>query len=143
VVVGDGERRRALEEQARDLGIAEGVLFLGWRRDLERIYADLDLAVLTSANEGSPVSLIEAMAAGVAVVGPRVGGVPDVIDDGTTGVIVPPGDAAAVAGTIVRLLADVELRQKMGAAARERALRRYGADRLVADIAALYRGAAC
>jgi glycosyltransferase involved in cell wall biosynthesis len=143
VVVGDGERRRALEEQARDLGIAEGVLFLGWRRDLERIYADLDLAVLTSANEGSPVSLIEAMAAGVAGVGPRVGGVPDVIDDGTTGVIVPPGDAAAVAGTIVRLLADVELRQKMGAAARERALRRYGADRLVADIAALYRGAAC
>jgi glycosyltransferase involved in cell wall biosynthesis len=143
LVVGDGERRHALEGMARELGITDRVLFLGWRRDLERIYADLDVAVLTSANEGSPVSLIEAMASGVPVVGPRVGGVPDVIDDGVSGIVVPPGDAAPVAEAIVRLLGDVELRRKMGAAARERALRLYGADRLVADITALYRGAGC
>jgi glycosyltransferase involved in cell wall biosynthesis len=143
LVVGDGERRHVLEHLARELGIADRVLFLGWRRDLERIYADLDVAVLTSANEGSPVSLIEAMASGVPVVGPRVGGVPDVIDDGTTGMIAPPGDADAVAARILRLLGDVELRRKMGAAARERALRSYGADRLVADVAALYRVAGC
>lgn len=143
LVVGDGERRQALEGMARALGIADRVLFLGWRRDLERIYAELDVAVLTSANEGSPVSLIEAMASGVPVVGPRVGGIPDVIDDGVTGLIVPPGDAGPVAEAISRLLDDAELRRKMGAAARERALRLYGADRLVGDIAALYRGAGC
>ena len=143
LVVGDGERRRALESLALELGIADRVLFLGWRRDLQRIYADMDVAVLTSANEGSPVSLIEAMASAVPVVGPRVGGVPDVIDDGATGLIVPPGDAGPVAEAILRLLDDVELRRKMGAAARDRAQRLYGADRLVADIVALYRGAGC
>jgi len=143
LLVGDGERRRALEGIARELGIADRVLFLGWRRDLDRIYADLDVAVLTSANEGSPVSLIEAMASGVPVVGPRVGGVPDVIDDATTGFVVAPGDAGAVAGAVLRLLADAELRRKMGAAARERALRLYGTERLIVDIAALYREAGC
>ena len=143
LVVGDGERRAALEGIARELGIADHVRFLGWRRDLDRIYADLDVAVLTSANEGSPVSLIEAMASGVPVVGPRVGGVPDVIDHGTTGFIVSPGDAAPVAAAVLRLLDDAELRRKMSAAARERALRLYGAERLVADIAALYREAGC
>jgi len=143
LVVGDGERRPELERIARELGLADRVRFLGWRRDLERIYADLDVAVLTSANEGSPVSLIEAMAAAVSVVGPRVGGVPDVVDDGTTGVLVPPGDAAPVAEAIVWLIGDVERRRKMGAAARERALRLYAADRLIADVAALYRDAGC
>jgi glycosyltransferase involved in cell wall biosynthesis len=141
LVVGDGERRDALERKARELGLGDRVRFLGWRRDLERVYADLDVAVLTSANEGSPVSLIEAMASGVPVVGPRVGGVPDVIDDGTTGLLVPPADAAPVAEAILRLLGDPELRRKMGAAARERALRLYAAERLIADVAALYRGA--
>jgi glycosyltransferase involved in cell wall biosynthesis len=142
LVVGDGERRKPLEQIARELGIGNRVLFLGWRRDLDRIYADLDVAVLTSANEGSPVSLIEAMASGVPVVGPRVGGVPDVIDDGATGFVVSPGAAGPVAAAVLRLLDDVELRRKMGAAARERALRLYGAERLVADIDALYREAA-
>ena len=143
LVVGDGERRHMLERLAADLGISDRVLFLGWRRDLERIYTDLDVAVLTSANEGSPVSLIEAMASGVPVIGPRVGGVPDVIDDGATGLVVPPDDASSTADAIVRLLGDLELRRKMGAAARERALRLYAADRLVSDVAALYREAGC
>jgi glycosyltransferase involved in cell wall biosynthesis len=143
LVVGDGERRHTLERLAADLGIGDRVLFLGWRRDLERIYTDLDVAVLTSANEGSPVSLIEAMASGVPVIGPRVGGVPDVIDDGATGIIVPPDDASSTADAIMRLLGDLEVRRKMGAAARERALRLYAADRLVSDVAALYREAGC
>jgi glycosyltransferase involved in cell wall biosynthesis len=143
LVIGDGECRKALEARVRALHVQDRVIFLGWRRDLDRVYADLDVAVLTSDNEGSPVSLIEAMASGVPVVGPCVGGVPDVIDAGTTGIVIPPGDAAAVADAIVRLLEDPELRRKMGAAARERALRLYGTDRLVRDIVALYHGAPC
>jgi len=143
LIVGDGECRGILESRVDALGLQDRVSFLGWRRDLERIYADLDVAVLTSDNEGSPVSLIEAMASGVAVVGPSVGGVPDVIDAGTTGILVPAGDAAAFADAIATLLTDPERRRKMGAAARERALRLYGVDRLVGDIVALYEGARC
>ena len=79
VVVGDGELREALERQAKELGLSEHVRFLGWRRDLDAIYADLDCLVLSSDNEGTPVSVIEALAAGVPVVATAVGGVPDLI----------------------------------------------------------------
>jgi glycosyltransferase involved in cell wall biosynthesis len=138
LVVGDGERRAELETLASTLGVAARVHFLGWRRDLERVYADLDVAVLCSDNEGSPVSLIEAMAAGVAVVATRVGGVPDVVDDGITGLLVAPGDVPALARAIVSLLVDPERRRRMGAAGRERVAETYGADRLVADMDRLY-----
>ena len=79
VVVGDGERRSELEALSGSLGIGEKVVFLGWRRDLDRVYADLDIVALTSQNEGSPVSLIEAMTSECAVVSTRFGGVPDLI----------------------------------------------------------------
>ncbi|HLJ55010.1 MAG TPA: glycosyltransferase, partial [Chthonomonadaceae bacterium] len=84
-VVGDGELRSALEETARSLGVADAVHFTGFRTDLPRVYADLDLVVLSSVNEGLPVSIIEAMACGRVVVSTEVGGVPDLISDGETG----------------------------------------------------------
>lgn len=138
VIVGDGERRPALEARAAADGLRGRVHFLGWRADLPRIYADLDVVVLCSRNEGSPVALIEAMAAGRPVVATRVGGVPDVVTDGETGLLVPQDDPPALAQAIARVLDDGELARRLGAAGRPRAVERFGAARLVRDIDALY-----
>jgi glycosyltransferase involved in cell wall biosynthesis len=115
------------------------VRFLGWRADLARLYADLDVVVLTSKNEGSPVALIEAMAAGRPVVSTRAGGVEDVVTDGETGVIVPIGDASAVARAVVDLIEDPDRAARLGAAARASVVGRFGSGRLVGDIDALYQ----
>jgi glycosyltransferase involved in cell wall biosynthesis len=138
LLVGDGEGRPALERLAAGPGLADRVRFLGWRRDLDRIYADLDVVVLTSRNEGSPVALIEAMAAGRAVVATGVGGVRDFVADGVTGCVVRPGDAEAVAAGIADLLEHAERRQTLGKAGREHVLPRFGVERLLADIDRLY-----
>ena len=138
LVVGDGERRAALEALAAELGLGTSVHFLGWRRDLERVYADATVVALTSRNEGSPTSLIEAMAAGRPVVATRVGGVPDLVEDGVTGRLVPPDDAGALATALVTLLRDPERRRTLGMAARERVFPAFTAARLVADVDALY-----
>ncbi len=138
VVIGDGERRAELQAIAARDGLAERCRFLGWRADLDRVHADLDVCVLTSRNEGSPVALIEAMAAGVAVVSTAVGGVPDLIEDGTHGLLAPVDDAAAIAAATLALLRDPHRRRTLGAAGRERALARHGAARLVADVDRLY-----
>ncbi len=140
LIVGDGEDRSRLEGLAAELGLGDRVRFLGWRRDLARVYADLDVVVLTSASEGSPVSLIEGMAAGRAIVATRVGGVPDLVEDGVTGALVPPEAPAALAAAVTRLLADPERRRALGKAGREHVLPRFGAERLVADIDRLYTG---
>jgi glycosyltransferase involved in cell wall biosynthesis len=139
LVVGDGERRAELEALAAGLGLSARVRFLGWRADLDRLYADLDVVVLTSKNEGSPVALIEAMAAGRPVVSTRAGGVEDVVTDGETGLLVPVGDAAAVARAILALLDDPARAARLGTAARASAVARFGSGRLVGDIDALYR----
>jgi glycosyltransferase involved in cell wall biosynthesis/SAM-dependent methyltransferase len=135
VVVGDGDSAPALRAR-RD----EGVVFLGWRRDIASILADADLALLTSRNEGTPVALVEAAAAAVPAVATRVGGVPSVVEDGVTGVLVPAGDAAAVAAAVVSLLRDAARRRAMGDAARRRAAERWSDARLLADLRALYAG---
>jgi glycosyltransferase involved in cell wall biosynthesis len=137
LVVGDGELRPRLEAQARELGIADVVSFLGYRRDLPAIATASDVAVLTSANEGTPVSLIEAAAVGRPAVATDVGGVAEVVTP-ETGLLVPSNDAEAFAAALVGLASDPELRARLGAGARERALRRYSASRLVADIEGLY-----
>jgi glycosyltransferase involved in cell wall biosynthesis len=138
LIVGDGECRQALEARVDALGLREAVRFLGWRADLDRLYADLDVVVLTSRNEGSPVALIEAMAAGVPVVSTAVGGVPDVVAHGTSGLLAPVDDAAAVAEHTVTLLRDRARALTMGGAGRSRVVATYSADRLVADIERLY-----
>jgi glycosyltransferase involved in cell wall biosynthesis len=139
LIVGDGERRGALEAMARELGVGDRVRFLGWRADLDRLYADLDVVVLTSKNEGSPVALIEAMAAGRPVVSTRAGGVEDVVADGVTGRVVPVGDAGAIARAVVGLLDDPEEAARLGEAARASVVARFGSQRLVDDIDALYQ----
>ena len=138
VVVGDGERRAELIDLAERTGLRGRCVFLGWRADLDRIHADLDVVLLTSRNEGSPVALIEAMAAGCAVVATAVGGVPDLVTDGVHGRLAAMDDAAGIAAATVALLRDPARRRALGAAGRERALARHGAARLVAEIDRLY-----
>lgn len=138
LLVGDGERRQELEEMVKRGSLANYVHFLGWRHDLDRIYGDLDLVVLTSANEGSPVSLIEAMAAGRAVISTRVGGVADIVDENVAGLLVPPGEPALLAEAIETLLTDSSRRAAMGKAGRARVYPAFSAQRLVDDIDQLY-----
>lgn len=141
-VVGDGELRKAIEERAARLGLARRVAFTGWYEPMSDVYSDLDVCVISSVNEGTPVTLIEAMAAGTPVVATAVGGVPDVVEDGATGRLVPSGDPAGLAGAIAGALAregpEADATAKMSALARERVRATYTADRLVADTAALY-----
>jgi glycosyltransferase involved in cell wall biosynthesis len=138
LVVGDGILRQAMEDYARALGIADRVVFTGWRRDLPSIYPDLDVLVVSSNNEGTPVSAIEAMAAGCPVVATRVGGLPDLIADGQTGRLVPPRDPAALAASILRLLGDREMARRLGEAAQATVARRFTVERLCRDVEDLY-----
>ncbi len=139
VVVGDGELRSDLERQARELRVADRVHFTGWRRDIPQVIAELDVVALTSRNERTPVSLIEAHAGAKAAVATDVGGVRSVVLHEETGLIVPPGDAGAVASALERLLADPGRARGMGAAGRRHVTARFGQERLIEDIRALYR----
>ena len=137
-VVGDGELRGHLERRARDMGVAARVHFTGWVPDVPSALGDIDVVALSSRNEGTPVSLIEAAAAGRPVVATRVGGVPLVVKSGVTGYLTAPGDAGEMATLLRRLLADGRQRAAMGAAARSYARDQFDQRRLLADIAELY-----
>ena len=139
VVVGDGDLRPAMERYVRELGIANRVSFLGWRYDLPQVYTDLDVVVISSNNEGTPVTAIEAMAAGRPVVATRVGGLPDVISDGETGYLVPPGNVAQLASAVERVLGDGEATERLRRKARESVRHKFVVDRLATDIDLLYR----
>ena len=138
-MVGDGPDRAAIERRAHDLGIVRDTLFLGYQESVAPFYAAFDAFVLPSANEGTPVTAIEALAAGRPVVATRVGGVPDVVRDGEDGFLVEAGDVDALAERLASLAADPGLRERMGAAGRGRVLPRYAVARLVDDVDRLYR----
>jgi glycosyltransferase involved in cell wall biosynthesis len=139
LVAGDGELRGDLEKSAADSGLGGRVRFLGWRRDLDIVYGATDVLLLTSRNEGTPVALIEALAAGVAGVSTDVGGVGDVIRDETIGLRAPFGDANALAARVLELLHDPHRRRAMGQRGRASVVARFGIDRLVDDVERLYR----
>ena len=120
LVVGDGPGRVALEARAHRLGIAAAVDFLGYRADVESIYAALDVMVMPSRHEGFGIAFVEAMAMGVPVVGTRVVGSVDAVQDGTTGLLVPPDDPAALAAAILRLFDDPQLWGRLVDEARRR-----------------------
>jgi glycosyltransferase involved in cell wall biosynthesis len=136
VVAGDGTERPRLERLAAEL-LGDRARFLGWVDDLPALYAAMDVVVLTSRNEGTPVALIEAHAANRPVVATRVGGVPDVVEDGRTGLLAPPGDAAAVAAAISSVLDAPNLARTLARRGRE-ASARFSLDRLADDLAELY-----
>lgn len=137
-IVGDGELRAALEAEVERLGLGGAVVFTGWQRDLADVYAALDVNVISSDNEGTPVSLIEALAAGCPVVSARVGGVGDLLEDGRWGTLVAPGDADALADAIVRALTAPPT-PEMTTAARAHVRARYSIEVLAAALAAQYR----
>jgi glycosyltransferase involved in cell wall biosynthesis len=138
-MVGDGPDRTQLERRAHELGVVRDTLFLGYQEDVAPYYAAFDALVLPSGNEGTPVSAIEALAAGRPVVATRVGGVPDVVRDGTDGFLVEVGATDDLADRLGRLARDPVLRERMGKEGRARVLPRYAVDRLVDDVDRLYR----
>ncbi|MFL5955228.1 MAG: glycosyltransferase [Gaiellaceae bacterium] len=138
-LVGDGPDRDAVEELAKELGIAKHVLSLGYQRDVSPYYALFDALVLPSANEGTPVVAIEALAAARPVVATRVGGVPDVVTEGEDGFLAGVGDVDAIADRLARLARDPALRTRMGERGRELVVPRYRVERLVDDVDQLYR----
>jgi glycosyltransferase involved in cell wall biosynthesis len=138
-LVGDGPDRPHLEHRAHELGVIRDTLFLGYQEEVAPFYAAFDALVLPSSNEGTPVSAIEALAAGRPVVATRVGGVPDVVQEGEDGFLVEPGATGDLADRLAELARDPELRERMGRAGRERVLPRYAVERLVDDVDRLYR----
>jgi glycosyltransferase involved in cell wall biosynthesis len=139
LMVGDGPDREHVERRAHELGIVKKCLFVGYQEDVARWYAGFDAMILPSVNEGTPVSAIESLAARRPVVATRVGGVPDVVEEGEDGYLVDSGDAGALADRLQRLAADPALRERMGDHGRARVLQRYAVSRLVDDIDRLYR----
>jgi glycosyltransferase involved in cell wall biosynthesis len=138
-LVGDGEERPALESLCRELGLDGKVTFFGWKRDLAAVYGDLDVVVNASRNEGTPVALIEALAAARPVVATRVGGTPDLLGEDERGRLVPPGEPEALARAVLETLDQSEAARCRALAGREHVLARHSADRLVRDVDALYR----
>lgn len=138
VLVGDGAERPELEARARELGLADRIRFLGWRQDLPRLLATFDLFVLTSRSEGTSVSLLEAMSAGVCPVVTDVGGNADVLGPDLRHRLVPSEDPQAIAQGWLAALADPEARARDAGRARARAVERFSLRRMVAAYAAIY-----
>lgn len=149
LVLGDGGLREELVRTVRELGLENQVVFTGWQRELARMFADLDIVCLTSRNEGTPVVLIEAMAAGRPFVATRVGGVPDlVVGDGrvhdagfeifANGILVPPDDPDVLASALGYLAERAEVRRAMGWAGQAAVVRRFGKQRLLEETEMIY-----
>lgn len=139
-IAGGGPGEDALREAAAPAG--ENIRLLGIRGDMPRVLSTWDIFVLCSDYEGAGISLVEAMLTGLPVVATQVGGVPEIVVDGSTGILVPPGDAKAVADAVERLAGDGELRRRMGEAGRHRALKHFTSDRMAAQLMAMYDGLA-
>ncbi|HEU4928899.1 MAG TPA: glycosyltransferase family 4 protein, partial [Candidatus Krumholzibacteria bacterium] len=114
VVVGDGPDRSALESLARELSMADRVSFLGLRADVDVVLRAADALVLPSRTEALPTVLLEAMASGLPVVATRVGGVPEIVEEGRSGLMVPPEDASALGSVLARVATDATLRRSLG-----------------------------
>lgn len=138
VLVGDGPLREPLEAQAKRLGVAERIHFMGVRTDIPEILRAMDVFVLSSDWEGNPLSIMEAMAAGLPVVSTAVGGVPGLLADGKEGLLEERGNAAGLANSMAFLLDSAEARRTMGAAAAEHARRHFDVSAMVQQYEQLY-----
>lgn len=139
ILVGDGPDRGRLELLARDLDLGERVIMTGWQADPLPWLPTFDVFVVPSQLEAASLAAIEAMLASRPVVASDTGGLPEVVVDGETGLLVPPGDAAALAAAVRSLLADAPRLKRMGARGREVARRKFGLSRMVLGYESLYR----
>jgi glycosyltransferase involved in cell wall biosynthesis len=138
IVIGDGELREELENYAKELEVADIVEFKGWIKDLRKIYEDLDIVVLTSLNEGTPVSVIEAMAAARPVVATEVGGVKDVVQDQKNGYLARPSNESDFTEKLLDLIKDSVKSRRFGGYGRGSVRDRFSKERLLDDIDRLY-----
>jgi glycosyltransferase involved in cell wall biosynthesis len=138
VFAGDGDSRPAFEQQAAKLGLQSNFLFLGRRSDIPDVLASCDIAVLPSRAEGLPNAVLEYMATGLPTIASRVGGNAELVEDGVTGLLVPPENSLAMADALLRLLRDPDLSRKMAEHGRKLAVENYSFERLIREVDALY-----
>jgi glycosyltransferase involved in cell wall biosynthesis len=138
VLIGAGPAENEIQKLAREHAVSDIVHFAGYRRDARRLMPALDLLVLASRHEGQSLSMLEAMACGKAVVAVNVGGIPGVLVDGVTGLLFPAEDVAALAGAVVKLLAEPKKRAEMGRAGRRRVETHFLQSTMLERTAALY-----
>jgi L-malate glycosyltransferase len=139
LIVGDGRQRQEFERLSAELGLEQRVRFAGYCDDVGSAYAVMDLFALASAREGFGLVVAEAMLAGLPVVATNVGGIRDIVDDGKTGILVPPFEPPELARAIRRLYESAALRLAMANAGTERARERFGAERYARDVSELYQ----
>jgi len=141
LLAGDGNERQSLENLSTELGISEQARFLGFQNDIRPVLwsADVFVHVPTGFPEGTPNAILEAMAAGLPVIASKVGGIPEVVRDGETGLLVPPNDHKALAEAILTLKRDGELRKKLAERAQVWAKENHDAESMPAQIEAIYR----
>lgn len=137
-LIGDGKERGKLEKEVRDAGLGNNFLFLGSRNDVPELLACCDIAVLPSDSEGFPNAVLEAMAAHLPVIATSVGGVPEIIESGVTGLLVPPADPLALSAAILRLLNDQGLRHRLADAGHKHVIEHFSFERLISSLEALY-----
>jgi glycosyltransferase involved in cell wall biosynthesis len=138
LVIGDGAKRAELEEYATRNGSSQRTIFTGFRMDVPELLKEISISVLPSLSEGLSNVLIESMASGVPVVATSVGGNPEIVEDGLTGLLVPPRDVNALAGAITNLLRDANRAASMGATGRQRITSRFSLSRAVDETQQLY-----
>lgn len=138
LIVGDGPLREGLEQESRRLGLGDKVVFGGVQKDMPKIYAAIDLLAMPSLAEGLPMTLLEAMAARVPAVLTEVGGIPDVISNGESGLLIPSGDAWALTEAILKLIGSSSLRQRLAEGAYKTVSQNYSTPRMAAEYRAVY-----
>jgi len=138
VLVGDGDERSKIEEHARRAGMRKHFIFMGRRTDVPELLACCELSVLASESEGFPNVVLEAMAAGLPVVATRVGGVPEIIEDGRSGILIPPKNYQALADAVLRVMQNPPLAVQLARAGQQRVKTHFSFDRLVEEVEQLY-----
>jgi glycosyltransferase involved in cell wall biosynthesis len=139
VIAGEGELRPQLERLIKERHLEKHVLLAGFRPDVLSLHKSFDIFVLSSTTEGLGTSLLDAMACGKPIVATSAGGIPEVVEDGITGLLVSPRDVEGLAHAIVKLLKDGQLREQYGAAGLARVRERYSADRMVQETVTVYQ----
>lgn len=139
LLVGDGIERPGLEKTASSLGIKNSVIFAGMRKDVPEILSILNVFVLPSLNEGLPMALLEAQAAQIPVVATRVGAIPDVLQDGVTGILIPPKDPQAIAEAIIMILSDRKIALRMAQRGFERVRDNFSAEKMANKYLSIYK----